>query len=239
MPGIFIAALIVTGEWALIHVRRLLTDEPKVSAKLLALAMALTLPMCAIALFAVRIPFDAWLRGWLGAHPAYPWITLLYAPLTEEPAKLWPLLLPWVGAKVTRENATRVARALGLGFGLGEAWMLAWFIGQNPRLRPLPWTSYTGFISERFFVCLVHAFLTAYAVRGFAAGRRSFGRGVVVAMALHTLLNFPIVAARQWGFDPSDPRVVLTLFVWVSLFSLWAWSALARMEQSPPEPDAA
>lgn len=73
MPGIFIAALIVTGEWALIHVRRLLTDEPKVSAKLLALAMALTLPMCAIALFAVRIPFDAWLRGWLGAHPAYPW----------------------------------------------------------------------------------------------------------------------------------------------------------------------
>mgnify|MGYP000903985662 CR=1 FL=1 len=136
---------------------------------------------------------------------------------------------------------------LGLGgvvaceeeFGLGEAWMLAWFIGQNPRLRPLPWTSFTGFISERFFVCLVHAFITAHAVRGFVVGPRRFGRGVLVAMGLHTLLNFPIVAVRQWGLDPSDPTVVLGLFVWVTLFTWWAWGALARMEASPPEPEPA
>jgi hypothetical protein len=61
--------------------------------------------------------------GVLGADSrAFAVFDTCFAPLTEEPAKLWLLLVPAFVGRLRKENAPGVAMAIGLGFGLGEAW---------------------------------------------------------------------------------------------------------------------
>ena len=40
----------------------------------------------------------------------------LFAPLTEEPAKFWLLLVPWFLRRLRKENAPHLGMAIGLGF---------------------------------------------------------------------------------------------------------------------------
>ena len=92
----------------------------------LLLAMGALMPMCAITYHLVRVPIDhAGVRGWLGTETlAYRLATTLYAPLTEEPSKLWPLLIPVFCRTITYKNVLTIAVALGFGFGLGELWVV-------------------------------------------------------------------------------------------------------------------
>lgn len=70
------------------------------------------------------------------ANPGlYLALKTFYAPWTEEPAKLVPLFILFVRQSLRRENISRVALCIGLGFGLGEAWYLASEVALNQPLR--------------------------------------------------------------------------------------------------------
>ena len=90
---------------------------PREERWLVAGCLAATLPMSWAMFHGVRLPLDGWLKSTLGEGEMLRWLRTAYAPLTEEPAKLWPLALPWVRKAIRRENVARIALALGLGFG--------------------------------------------------------------------------------------------------------------------------
>jgi hypothetical protein len=105
----------------------------------LAWAVFAQLPMCALAFYGVRQPVDAWLREWLGAGTeAYRFARVFYAPVTEELAKLWPLLLLSFRQRINTGSMTRAGVALGLGFGVGEMWMVAGLVANDPQVAGLP-----------------------------------------------------------------------------------------------------
>lgn len=214
MSGIVLAALVAAAAATLVWGSVILRRAAAADRRMLVMCFLLQLPMSAAAFYLVRVPLDDAMRGLLGDGLVMRWGRMLFAPLTEEPAKLWPLLIPWIAAGVSRRNATHVAAALGLGFGVGEIGVIADFIRSSGQGSALPWYVFTGFMVERFMVCLMHGLLTAMAVLGWKSWRIGLGGGIALAMLLHLALNFPIAAAHA-GWLGSDPTLVATLM------SLW------------------
>src|SRR5688572_23951476 len=69
---------------------------PREERGLLAILLLVMLPMNALAFYMVRMPLDGWSSSIMGKqNETYHFIQTLYAPITEEPAKLWPLLIPF------------------------------------------------------------------------------------------------------------------------------------------------
>lgn len=190
MPGIYLTALITTavamaGFGTLIYKLRQPAD-----ARLLWVAAAVALPLQPLAFYLLRVPLDHWLAAQLGAKSsAYQWLVTLYAPLTEEPAKLLPLLLPSIRRDLRVDNFVRYALAIGLGFAVGEMWFVAEKVTHQPALAALPFYQFGGYFSERLMTCVFHSAFVAVALWQL---RRRFALGVAGAMALHWLGNFPI-----------------------------------------------
>lgn len=238
IPGIILAAIAVGFYAAVIYGAHLARRAPREERALLFLCFVAQLPMSALAFVAIRQPLDALVRQVISpTHPLYAWITLLYAPLTEEPAKLWPLLLPVVAKGLRRENLGRVARALGVGFGVGEALWIAVLLARDPRVGPLPWHLFVPFMRERFQVALIHALLVAITLHGVIERPRRLGAYLAAAMGAHLALNLPILlAAKGWlGSDRAQALSLLTM--WVSLWWVAALILLPRMEIAPPTRD--
>jgi hypothetical protein len=227
MPGIYLAALLGTAVAAaifgpLIHKLRLPANE-----RMLWLAAALALPLQPLVFFCVRIPLDHWLATHLDSTSAtYRWLITFYAPLTEETAKLIPLLIPAVCHDIRRENFLRYALAIGVGFALGEMWFVANRISHLPTLAALPFYQFGGFLSERLMVCVFHTAFLSVSLRclsgaanrsgdvpvGFdrgGHGRRrqalALGLGLAGAIALHWLGNFPL-SLRVWNVGGLGPE---------------------------------
>lgn len=225
MPGIWIAALLTTIVACLVGIPALRRLERSPGGRRLVLALVLfQLPMCGIAWYAVREPFlhDVWLRLASVVHPGldvvqvkgtttYKLLRMADAPVGEELAKLWPLLLPWVRRELRSTRPETAGVALGFGFGLGEIWVVASFIAASPALAKLPFWHYGGFLQERLIVCACHGVFTAQAVRMLGRG---FPLGVLAGMALHFLGNFPIFF-RIVGWPP------LSDAVWGQVLALW------------------
>ena len=190
MHGIYLTAVLTTAVavaifGTVIHKLRLPANE-----RLLWLAAALVLPLSPIAFFLVRIPLDHWLVARLGAKSvAYKWLITFYAPLTEEPAKLIPLLIPAIRRDLGAKNFARYAVAIGVGFAIGEMWLIADHAARVPRLAALPFYQFGGYVSERLMVCVFHSAFVAMALWRW---RRRFALGVAGAVALHWLGNFPL-----------------------------------------------
>lgn len=200
----------------------------------LLLCVLFQLPVAYLTFEYVRKPMDLWLRSQFG--PDYAWIPTLYAPITEELVKLWPLLLPFLWKRLSRENATYFAMALGLGFGLGEIWLLASRIAANPEMNQFPWYYYGGFLGERILVCFIHGGLTVVAVRFLKT--RYFLAGLLGSMILHYLLNLPIFLSRTISTLPESfwpiymqIHVLLFFFFSAGLLSFFAFGtgAVARL----------
>lgn len=201
MPAIYLAALLTTavaaaGFGTLVHRLPLAAHE-----RFLWLAAAVVLPMQPLVFYALRLPLDRWLAAQLDpgvAHrwlttldsgAAYRWLTTFYAPLTEEPAKLLPLLIPAIARDVRRENAARYALAIGLGFAIGEMWFIAARVARMPAFSAMPFYQYGGYVGERLMTCVFHA---AFVALPLWCGRRRLVLGLAGAMALHWLGNFPL-----------------------------------------------
>ena len=121
MHQIYVAAILTTGLAVAIFgtlIRRL---KLPANPRLLWLAALIVLPLEPAAFYFVRVPLDHWLTGVLGSDSVIlHWLVTFYAPLTEEPAKLVPLLIPAIRRDISRANVGRYALAIGLGFAIGE-----------------------------------------------------------------------------------------------------------------------
>lgn len=152
-------------------------------------------------------------------------IRLCYAPLTEEPAKHLPWLLLWaIGAPLepTRRLRGPLAFAAGLGFAVGEIWLVAHLIAvaNDPKLAALPWYQFGGFLSERLMTCLSHAL---FAIPPILLSRRGWGWGLLglaMGMTLHWLTNAPIMLMHRNPFGWAPEVWGILLYVWVAWFSL-------------------
>lgn len=174
-----------------------------------------TLPMCWVMYHGVRMPLDAGLQRMLGDGALLRWVRTAYAPLTEEPAKLWPLLLPLVRRRVTNESVGRYALALGMGFALGEIVTVAGLIiGHNAEIAGLPWYLLGGFIAERFLTCALHSGMTAAALAVWCRGR-GLVMGLALAMLAHYCANFPITMAQRGWLGPNAELSQVLVFLWV------------------------
>lgn len=191
MHGIYITAILTTGVAATIFGP--LIDKLKMPAntRLLWLAAGIALPMQPLAFYLVRIPLDEWLVAQLGStSTTYQWLISLYAPLTEEPAKLIPLLIPAIRHDIRATNFVRYSLAIGVGFAIGEMWLVADHIARAPAFAGWPFYMFGGYVGERLITCLLHSAFVCVALWRL---RSRFLLGVAGAMALHWLCNFPIL----------------------------------------------
>jgi hypothetical protein len=212
MQGIYITAAITTALALSIIGGAIWKKTPKKYRALLLIALLAELPMSASAFYFVRIPLNRFLVGWLGeTSQLYIYLTTLYAPVTEELAKIWPIIIPAFYRRINARNAVCVAMALGLGFGIGEIWFLAERLSRVPDIARLPWYQLGGFISERFMVCVMHGVFTAVAIKNL---RHRFWLGLLGAMALHFLGNLPL-------FIPAQGFVGWHRVTWQYMLSFW------------------
>lgn len=216
--GIIIAALITALLCLGVYGTVLWVIAPRDERLLLLLFLLLQLPVSVATFYLVRRPLDGLIHGLLGDAGIYRWVTTLYAPLTEEPAKLWPLLLLPLARRVGRDNAVRVGVALGLGFGLGEIALVAKFVLDAPQFAGLPWYSFGGFINERFMVCLAHGGFTTMAICGWRRWRIGLPGGLLIAMSLHFLANIAIPLVRVSPLGRNEALAGTLLSLWVTLF---------------------
>lgn len=191
MQGIYIAALLTSvlaaiGMGGFIYRLRQPANE-----RLLLLAALVALPLQPAAFYFVRIPFDQWLAGHLSrSSVSYQWMTSLYAPLTEEPAKLIVLLIPAVFRDIRPENFVRYSLSIGLGFAIGEMWLVAELISRQPALSSLQFYEFGGYAAERLMTCVFHS---AFVALSLSQLRRRFVLGGCGVVAAHWAANFPIL----------------------------------------------
>ncbi len=226
---IYIAATITSVLAALLIGVPLFTRTEKDEKALLAMLVLALLPMNALAFYCVRLPADSLVVASLGKGSEFRQIVgTFYAPLTEEPAKLLILLIPWVCRRVKAANLVRVAFAIGLGFGVGEAWTVATLLAKSPEIAKYPWYMLGGYMGERMMVCVMHAAFTAAALH-FIVRRTSVVMGVAAAMLLHYLGNFPIFLARANVFGLGDAVWAGVLQAWVLIYFLLMGGMLSYM----------
>src|SRR5262249_37628716 len=149
-------AAITTGLALLVIGAVIVRAAPPADRRMLGLAFLIALPLQPLVFYLVRLPVDAAVRSVMGLTPAWGMVALLYAPLTEEPAKWLPLALPAIRRMLTPSNAVPLALAIGLGFGIGEIWFLARALVAGPNYPDLPFWRFYGFIIERLEVCFLH-----------------------------------------------------------------------------------
>ena len=233
MHGIYLTAVLTTGIASaifgpLIHKLKMPANE-----RLVWLAAGIALPLQPLAFYLIRVPIDHWLVGQLGSTSlTYQWLTSFYAPLTEEPAKLVPLLIPAIRRDISAANFVRYALAIGVGFGIGEMWFIAERITHLPAFNGMPFYQFGGYVGERLMVCLFHGAFVSVAL--WRLGRR-FALGVAGAATLHWLGNFPLLlmAWNVGGLGTTFWTVVIQfwlvfyVFGSVALFSYFKFGRIA------------
>ncbi len=236
MPGIYIAALIAAGIVLAVALSLLFVFARPERRWLYALLLVLELPMSAATLVYVRVPLNDWIASLVSDPATRTLVSTFYAPLTEEPAKLWPLLLPFVWRRLSRANAVGVALALGIGFAIGEIGFLADRIARAPSTAALPWFSFLGFVFERVLVSFWHPAFVAVATTAAARRPLLLPAGLLGAMALHYLGNFPIYLASRDAFGLGSAVWQTALLMWILLYTILTGLLLAWLWQRGRQP---
>ena len=235
MPGIHIVAIVaVVVALAAIGTFIVLLARGR-NLGLLAALVAIQLPMSAVGLLALRSPIDTAVRG-MGLDP---WLLLFvqswYAPITEEPLKFLPFLIPVVFQAIEQSDNPRLpiaaGMALGLGFGVGEIGYLAWAFGQNPQVAALGPEQFGGFLIERVLTCFLHGAMTATAIWLWLHGKRW---GIVVSINIHYAINLPIYLAAQRAFGLDRPTWNLVAVSWIIIATIALALWIVWMIRNPP-----
>ncbi len=110
-------------------------------------------------------------------------------PITEESIKIYPLLFPSI-RKIINNRAVSftLGSLLGLGFGIGEAWYLAFALTwQKPEFAWGFFLDLVGFFGERLTVAIIHGFMTGLVFLGFYD--KKFLRQFILVITIHASLN--------------------------------------------------
>lgn len=225
MAGIYLAAILTTGIAAAIFVPVIQKLKMPAHVGPVWLAAGIALPLQPLAFYLVRIPLDQWLATQLGStSAAYQWLTSLYAPLTEEPAKLIPLLVPAIRGDINRANFVRYALAIGFGFAIGEMWLVAEHVARVPALAGMPFYLFGGYLGERLLVCLLHSAFVSLVLWRL---RSRLLLGLAGAIGLHWFCNFPILL-MVWdvgGLGKTSWTVIIQ--VWMLIYFLGSLALLS------------
>ncbi|MDB6153627.1 MAG: hypothetical protein JWL90_2080 [Chthoniobacteraceae bacterium] len=225
MSGIYLAAFFTTLAAVAIFGPLIYKLQLPSNHQLLWLAALLVVPLQPLAFYWIRIPLDHWLAGQLGSSSiTYQWLTSLYAPLTEEPMKLVPLLVPMIRADIRPANFARYALAIGLGFAIGEMWFVAGRVAQIKAMEGLPFYQFGGYAVERLMTCIFHGAFVSVALWQW---RRRFLWGIAGAMTLHWLGNLPLQLMAQNAGGLGRTFWMVTVQLWLFGYCLAAASLLA------------
>jgi hypothetical protein len=217
--GILIAAIITTVLAIVVIgllIRRLSHAAPR---WLLILAFLSALPAQPVAFYFIRLPLHEFLTQWIGPGALLTAISLFYAPMIEEPAKWFSLVLPSLRKKLVPQNAVAIAIAVGLGFGVGELWFIAERLSRSPQLANLPFYYFNGFLTERLMVCFLHGAFVALFFKRYAEGK-SVWPAALFGIALHFALNFPIYFSQINLFGLGADVWSFILVIYVAAFTL-------------------
>lgn len=239
MPQIYIAALITTaasaGLW--LFLGRSMAG-PYRGLWWLTLT---TLPLSAAVNLLVKRPLLQWVQesGYVEPGAAGPpfWFllfALFLAPVTEEASKVLPVVLPVVRRQMARPGSWLWAGLfLGVGFGLGEIWYLAFQLAGLPILQGMPFWQMTGFLGERMMVTGAHGVMTAVLMLGVAAGRLRALGGYIAAVLLHALLNVGalLYQTRQISAEWAG---LWGMLVFIPLFLLFGYLVSLGSRSEPP-----
>lgn len=229
IPDIYIAAIITSALSLTVIGVILFLRSPKEQRPTLSWLFLVMLPMNALAFHWVRMPLNGWLSSALGKQAVeYQFIQTLYAPLTEEPAKLWPLLIPFFYHRMKSIPVHRVALAIGLGFGVGEAWTIASLLSKSPEISQYPWYFFVGYTNERTMVCIMHSAFTASAL-SLIFKHKLVAYGLLACMLLHFLGNLPIFLAGKNVFRLGAPTWQIMVQLWVVFYFLLMGAFLAYL----------
>lgn len=226
--GILIAAVITTVAAMLVVgllIRSLAHSAPR---WLLVLAFLSALPAQPVAFHFIRVPLHEFLLQWIGAGALLTAISLFYAPLIEEPAKWFSLVLPSLRKRLTPENAVAVTLGIGLGFGIGELWFIAERLARAPQFAGLPFYYFNGFLAERLMVCFLHGAFIALFFKRYAEGRAVWP-AALLGIALHFALNFPILFSQINLFGLGAQVWGLILVLYVAFFTLAMFAFVNRL----------
>jgi hypothetical protein len=134
----------------------------------------------------------------------------------------WPLV---AGKKLV----VPIACALGVGFAMGEMWLVAHFVAEanDPHLRVVPWYAFGGYVTERLQTCITHSLFALPTVWFSRRGWPAAMIGLAVGMTLHFLGNAPIMLLRRdvWNLGPTTWGVIAQL--WIIGFTISGVLALA------------
>lgn len=213
IPGIYFAAVVATGVAVGVFgtvIRRLRLPA---NERLLWLAALIALPLQPLAFYCVRVPLDQFFVSYLGAtSTSYAWLVSLYAPLTEELAKLFPLLMPAIVRDIRRENFVRYALAIGVAFAIGEMWFVADRIARVPNLASMPFYQFNGYMGERLLTCVFHSVFVSVSLWRLHSG---ILLGFTGAATLHWFGNLPVFL-MVWNFGGLG-NTFWTIFIGVFL----------------------
>jgi hypothetical protein len=228
--GIYIAAVITTavvlGGYGLLILR---LSKPEDRRGLL-IAGLIALPLQPAFLLLLRLPVHQALTQLIGAGTLLTVISTFYAPLTEEPAKWIPLAVPPVRRVLRPDGVVPLALAIGLGFGIGEIWLLAYEVAQVPAYAAMPFWMFNGFFVERIYVTFLHGGFVLFVVWCLATGR-PFIVGALIGMALHYAVNFPVFLSSidALGLPPESWTMIASLFpLLVAILLAFVMNAMSR-----------
>lgn len=130
-------------------------------------------------------------RDWRNSPWWFLVILLFISPFTEEAIKLFPVLVTPIKKRLrSYSEAFGVGFALGLGFGIGEIWYIAWSIfEEDTQMASLAFYKFGGFMGERLLVCFIHGILTLIAVTGIFLGIKKAIIYYLGAVLLHAVVN--------------------------------------------------
>jgi uncharacterized membrane protein YhfC len=223
MSSVYIAALIATMISVFILVIIIIRISKKDFRRLLCFGLV-SLPASYIAFAFVRTPLDNLIRQlfnlFLRRLPLwYYFIVLLYAPITEELMKLLPLVIPIFRRNIRKDNRIAIGMTIGLGFGIGEMWLVASWFARDVSISGYHWYQLYGYIFERVLSVFSQGVFTVVAIRGLG---NKFIKYMLYAMGLHALSNFPIILFHM-GFIRVNKIIfqnIMTLYLVVFVAGL-------------------
>lgn len=223
MHGIYVAAVIATVISVLLWggIFYWLCKKPKNL-----LPALITLPFSTIVNLLVKKPIYESILSFSGISPklspATPLWFLLFvlflSPLAEEAIKISPLTLKQIRRMIDQSSAIWIGTALGMGFGIGEIWYLAWRFSMVPEFAQYPFYYFTGFINERMVVVYIHGVMTAVAITGLQKGKKGLLAGYIGAVMLHAFTNVGAMLYQIGILDVNIASLYLYLPLLVNLF---------------------
>jgi uncharacterized membrane protein YhfC len=219
IPGIYVASLIVsTIGMGIIGLTIFIAGGRN---RRLFWFLLIGLPLSPIANVALKQPVVSFLSSIYGTNSLYgaPFgfllLMLLMGPIIEELIKLFPLAFRWLKQFVRgRNHAIYCGLAVGMGFGLGENWYLAYLVCQNdPITAMMQFYLLSGFIVERCLSLVAHSIFSAVAYVGVA--RRGILRTMLIsgAILIHALSNLPALLFQMGTVTDQTASNLLIAFV--------------------------